>query len=156
VNPPSDLSRRQIRTASGLTFIVLLGSFIFILGIHPGFFGLDRSPVVGFVQMGVWLTGLAVVLLGAYGAARIVRNGRKHSLRSEIGVRLVATGYVVALAASLADFLGIGSHPLPRVYFGPIQVAGLMTGVVLSLTGLILYLPRRRRKPAIPETKPDP
>lgn len=145
MNPPNDLSRRQVWTASGLTVIVLLGLFMFLLGIHPALFGLDRSPVVGFVQMGVWLTGLAVVLLGAYAAARIVRNSRKHSLRSEIGIRLVASGYVIALAASLADFLGIGSHPLPTVYFGPIQVAGLVTGVVMSLTGLILYLPRGRR-----------
>jgi hypothetical protein len=134
--------------------VVLAGSLVFLLGIHPAFFGLDRSPVVGFVQMGVWLTGLAVVLLGAYGAARIVRNGRKHSLRSEIGLRLVASGYVLALAASLADFLGIGSHPLPQVYFGPIQVAGLVTGIVMSLTGLILYLPRGRRKPMPPEADP--
>lgn len=156
MNPPSQLSHRQIRTASALAVVVLVGSLMFLLGIHPAFFGLDRSPVVGFVQMGVWLTGLAVVLLGAYGAARIVRNGRKHSLRSEIGLRLVASGYVLALAASLADFLGIGSHPLPRVYFGPIQVAGLVTGIVMSLTGLILYLPRGRREPAGPAPNPKP
>jgi len=156
VNPSDQLSHRQVRTASALAAMVLVGSLMFVLGVHPAFFGLDRSPVVGFVQMGVWLTGLAVVLLGAYGAARIVRNGRKHSLRSEIGLRLVASGYVLALAASLADFLGIGSHPLPKVYFGPIQVAGLVTGIVMSLTGLILYLPRGRRKTAPTESNPTP
>ena len=98
--------------------VVLLGLFIFLIGISPDLIGMDRSPVVGFVQVGVWLTGLAALLLGTYLTIRVIRNGRNQTLRADVGVRLMATGYVVAGAASLADFIGIGSHTLPGLVFG--------------------------------------
>jgi uncharacterized membrane protein len=126
--------------------LVLLGALLFLLGIDPDIVGLDRSPVVGFVQVGVWLTGLAILLISSYAAVRIVRNGRPLSLRAEIGERLIATGYVIAAAASLADFIGIGSHEIPELIFGPLQVIGLVVGILIALFGLILYFPRQRRK----------
>lgn len=138
--PP--LNRRQVRWARRWMTLVLIGLFIFIIGINPDFIGMDRSPVVGFVQIGVWLTGLATLLLGATLTVRVVRNSRPSSLRSDIGLRLIATGYVFSLAASLADFLGIGAHRLPAIHFGPLQVIGLALGVLISLLGLILYWPR--------------
>jgi uncharacterized membrane protein len=123
--------------------LVLAGLFVFILGVAPDLIGMDRSPVIGFVQVGTWLSGLAVLLLGAYLAVRVIRNGRESTLVSEVGSRLIATGYVLAVAASLADFIGIGSHPLPAIYFGPLQVIGLVLGILISLIGVILYWPRR-------------
>jgi hypothetical protein len=125
--------------------LVLVGFFTFLLGIQPDLAGLDNSPVIGFVQVGVWLTGLATMLLGAYLAVRVIRNGRSNSLIAEVGSRLIATGYVLAVASSLADFIGIGSHQLPFIYFGPVQVFGLALGVVTSLAGLLLYWPSRSR-----------
>ncbi len=122
--------------------LVLLGLLIFLIGVSPDLIGMDRSPVVGFVQVGVWLTGLALLLLGAYLAVRVIRNGRPHTLLAEVGVRLIATGYVVAAAASLADFIGIGSHPLPGLIFGHLQVSGLVLGVLVSLVGIVLFWPR--------------
>lgn len=143
--------------------LVLVGLFIFILGVNPDIIGMDRSPVVGFVQIGVWLLGFALLLLGATLTVRVVRNGRHSSLRSDIGLRLIATGYVFAVTASFADFLGIGAHRLPDIYFGPLQVFGLALGVVVSLLGVILYWPsrvRRREGPApagpIPAPSPSP
>src|SRR3972149_7457153 len=115
--PP--LNRRQVSWARRWMTLGLLGLFVFMLGINPGMIGMDYSPVVGFVQIGVWLTGLALLLLGATLTVRVVRNGRQSSLRSEIGVRVVATGDVFGVAASFADFLGIGAHPLPGLHFGP-------------------------------------
>ncbi len=129
--------------------LVLVGLFIFVIGIDPNLLGLDRSPVVGFVQIGVWLTGLAILLLGATLTVRVVRNARPNTLRSEIGLRLIATGYVFAVAASFADFLGIGTHNLPTISYGPMQVGGLILGVVVSLIGVVLYwpgLPGRKSK----------
>jgi hypothetical protein len=129
--------------------LVFIGLFVFIIGVFPDFVGLDRSPVVGFVQIGVWLTGLAVLLVGAMLTVRVVRNSRPSSLRADIGLRLIATGYVFAAAASIADFIGIGSHVLPGIYFGPVQVIGLAFGVSTSLLGVILFWPRhgKERKP---------
>jgi hypothetical protein len=130
--------------------IVLLGLFIFIIGVQPDILGLNRSQTVGFVQIGVWLTGLAILLIAAYATVRVVRNGKETSLRADIGVRLLATGYVVAAVASLADFIGVGAQQMPFITFGPVQVIGLVTGVLLSLIGVIFYWPRRRRKPGNP------
>ena len=105
--PP--LTPRQVRRARRWMTIVLLGLFIFVIGVQPDILGLNRSLTVGFVQIGVWLTGLAILLLASYATVRVVRNGKPTSLRADIGTRLLATGYVVAAVASLADFIGVGA-----------------------------------------------
>jgi Kef-type K+ transport system membrane component KefB len=125
--------------------ITLVGLFMFMIGVEPDLLALDRSPVVGFVQIGTWLVGLAVMLLGAYASVRVVRNGRPNSLRADVGIRLIATGYVAAVVASLADFLSIGSQHMPNIYFGPVQTTGLVVGVVTSLVGVLLYWPLGER-----------
>lgn len=149
---PSSLTPRQITWARRWMTLVVLGLLVFLVGIHPDLIGMNRSRVIGFIQMGVWLGGLGVLLLGAFLAVRVVRNGRPMSLRAEVGTRLIATGYVISAAASLADFLAIGSHRLPWVYLGPLQVAGLAGGVMISLLGVLLYWPRTPKPPAEPES----
>ena len=142
---PRKLTRFQAFWIRIWLSLVLIGSFLFLLGVYPDFIGMDRSPVVGFIQVGVWLFGLALALIGAYASIRIVRNGRPSSLRAEVGERLVATGYVVAAAASLADFIGIGSDTIPELTFGPLQIFGLAAGLVFCLLGLLLYWPWKRK-----------
>ena len=39
--------------------LLILGLLIFVLGADPALFGLDRSPVMGFVQNSVFLSGPA-------------------------------------------------------------------------------------------------
>ncbi|HEY45012.1 MAG TPA: hypothetical protein G4O11_13615 [Anaerolineae bacterium] len=145
--PSPQLTPRQISWARRWMTLVLIGLFVFVIGVEPDLIGMDKSPVVGFVQVGVWLTGLALLLVGAYATMYVVRNGRPNSLRDDIGLRLIATGFVVAAAASLADFIGLGAQSMPEIYFGPIQVLGLAAGVILSLLGVVLYWPRRERSP---------
>jgi hypothetical protein len=141
--PGAKLTARQVRWARRWMTLVLFGFVVFIIGVEPDLIGMDRSPVVGFVQLYTWLSGLAILLASAYMTVRVVRNGRPLSLRAEVGVRLIATGYVVAVAASFADFLGIGSHTLRGgLYFGEVQVLGLVIGLLTSLVGVILYWPR--------------
>ena len=135
------LTKKQAIAARGWMTMVLIGLFIFLIGIYPNLIGMDRSSVVGFVQIGVWLLGLGVLLLGATLAMKVIRNGHPTTLRSEVGLRLIATGYVLAVTASFADFLGIGSHALPGISYGPLQVFGLALGVMVSLLGVILYGP---------------
>ena len=144
-SPP--LTPRQVGWARRWMTLVLIGLFVFIIGVEPDLIDMDKSPVVGFVQVGVWLAGLALLLVGSYATVFVVRNGRPNSLRADIGLRLIATGYVVAAAASLADFIGLGAQSMPEIYFGPIQVIGLVVGVILSLLGVVLYWPRRERIP---------
>ena len=144
--PSKPLTPRQVRWARRWMTVVLLGFFMFAIGVDPDLIGMNRSPIIGFVQMGVWMTGLTILLLGATATVRVVRNGKPHSLRADVGVRLIATGYVVAATASYADFLSIGSHQMPQVYFGEVQVMGLALGVITSLMGVVLYWPAKPRK----------
>src|SRR3990172_9034958 len=150
--PNPSLTPRQIRWVRRWMTLSLIGLLIFFIGINPGLIGMNRSPAVGFVQVGVWLTGLGILLIGASAALRVVRNGRLTTLLNDVGLRLAATGYVIASAASLADFIGIGSHTIRSLVFGKIQVAGLVVGVLLILVGLILYYPRTPRSAGSAET----
>ncbi len=138
---PSRLTPRQVRQIWRRMILVLIGVLTFILGVYPNLIGLNLSPQIGFVQVGVWLSGLGLILLGAYLVVRVVRDGRPNSLRADIGVRLMATAYVVAMVSSLADYIGIGSQYLGYPSFGPVQVLGLAVGVVVSILGLVMYWP---------------
>lgn len=133
------------------TLVAAAGSIIFLIGINPGFFNLDRSRTVGFVQIGMWSFGLGVCLIGLYALICGLRNGRERTLRSDIGSRLIATGYVLAVAASYADFIGIGTHELEELLFGPLQVIGLAFAGFICLIGLVLFLPARRTEEDTPD-----
>src|SRR5512140_3808846 len=104
---PLVLPLRRIRVGLGLT---LIGFLIFLIGIRPDLFNLDRSPVIGFVQISVFLVGLAVMCVGGYVALVSLWKDHHLSILAEIGQRLVATGYVVAVVAGMADGFGLGGH----------------------------------------------
>jgi hypothetical protein len=129
-------------------FIVLiLGYLIFVLGAEPYIFGLDRSPVTGFVQITVFLIGLGILCTGGYLALNAAWNGRQRSIVADIGIRLVATGYVIAVTAGLADVFGLGSHPFPNVpSFGFVQAIGVMLGEITIAIGFIIFIPYPARR----------
>jgi len=135
-----------MRVRTGLV-LTLFGLLIFLVGARPAFFGLDRSPVVGFVQISVFLVGLAIVCIGGYiGLMSFWRNGSR-TIAAEIGSRLVATGYVVAVFSGMADVFGFGSHVPPQVpFFGPLQATGVEIGEVLITIGFLLLIPIQWRK----------
>lgn len=143
--PADPLKPAQVRWARRWMTIVLIGLLVFLIGIQPDLIGMNRSQAVGFVQIGVWLVGLAILLTAAYSTVRVIRNGKSNSLRADIGVRLIATGFVIAGVASLADFISVGAHRMPLVIFGPVQVMGLILGVFICIVGLVLYWPRRAK-----------
>lgn len=141
---PKSLSRLRIRTS---LFITLLGLFVFLVGAKPDWFGWDRSPVVGFVQIAVFLVGLAIICLGGYiGLLALWGNGQR-SIAADIGMRLVSTGYVIAVFAGMADVFGMGAHPLPNVpYFGPVQATGVVLGETVIAAGFLMLIPYQVRK----------
>ena len=69
-------STRNLRVRVGLA-IVILGLLIFILGADPALFNLDRSPIVGFVQIAVFLVGLAMICLGGYMVLNMLFRSQK-------------------------------------------------------------------------------
>jgi hypothetical protein len=133
------LSRMRIRT--GL-FITLTGFFVFIVGAKPDWLGWDRSPVVGFVQIAVFLVGLAIICLGGYIGLLALWGGNQRSIAADIGLRMVSTGYVISVFAGMADVFGMGAHPLPNVpYFGPVQATGVVLGEIVIAVGFLLLVP---------------
>lgn len=144
--PNQIFSLRRVRVGLALT---LLGFVIFLLGARPSLFGLDRSPVIGFVQIAVFLVGLAFICIGGYISLMSLWKKRQPSILADIGLRMVATGYVIAVFAGMADVFGAGSHPLPGVpYFGPWQARGVEIGQVIIAIGFLMLIPfgDRRKK----------
>jgi hypothetical protein len=124
--------------------LTLVGFFIFTLGAAPEFYGVDRSPVVGFVQITVFLMGLGVICLGGYASLSYLWKDRERSLAADIGLRLVATGYVISMVSGMADVFGMGSQPWPQVpYFGSWQAVGVMIGQAIIAIGFLLMIPWR-------------
>jgi hypothetical protein len=126
---------------------VLLGLLVFLIGARPSLFGLDRSPVVGFVQISVFLVGLAIMCIGGYITVMAFwRNGNR-TIPADIGSRLVATGYVVAVFSGMADVFGFGTQLRPRVpFFGPWQAIGVQIGEALIAIGFLLLIPYQLQK----------
>lgn len=132
-------SRTRVRI--GLLFTII-GFLIFLLGADPGLFGLDRSAVMGFVQIAVFLVGLAIICLGGYIGLNALWGGNEKSIAADIGLRLVSTGYLVAVASGMADIFGFGNHLLPNIpYFGWWQAAGVMIGEATIALGFLLLTP---------------
>jgi len=122
--------------------MTLIGLTIFTIGAKPGYFGWDHSQVVGFVQIAVFLTGLALICLGGYIGLHSLWWGLDRTITSDIGSRLVGTGLVVSVFAGLADVFGMGSHTFPLTpYFGPIQATGVLIGQGIIAIGFLLMIP---------------
>ncbi len=144
----SNKTASPIRVRAGL-FLVLLGLLVFLIGARPAIFGLDRSPVVGFVQIGVFLVGLAIICIGGYMGLLAFWKNAERTIPADIGSRLVVTGYVVAVFSGMADVFGLGTQTPPDVpFFGPWQAIGVQIGEVLIAIGFLMLIPHRSRKKA--------
>ncbi|NLG96218.1 MAG: hypothetical protein GX491_02545 [Chloroflexi bacterium] len=138
----------QRRARFGL-ILTLFGYLVSLIGARPGMFGLDRSPIIGFVQIAVFLIGLAVICLGGFISLTALWREQPTSIAADIGLRLVATGYVIAVFAGMADIFGFGSHPLPTLpYFGEWQARGVEVGQAFIALGFLLLLPFRQDEKA--------
>ena len=140
-----DLSHSANRIKLGLA-LAAIGYLIFLLGARPSLFGLDRSPVVGFVQISVFLFGLAIISVGSYITLAALWPDGEKTIAAQIGSRLISTGYVICLFTGMADIFGLGSHPLPEVFFGPLQARGVTLGMITIAVGLLLMVRYKRQK----------
>jgi len=119
-----------------------LGVILSLISIGAELLGIDLTPGFGMAQMFQLLIGLTLLTLAGYLHVFSQRLGQPRSLQADIGVRLGATGLVFAFVAGLADLLGIGTHVNPnfaRPYVGPLQLGGLMVGILLIIAGIIMY-----------------
>ena len=137
------LPRRRIQFG----LIVAVGGFlVFLIGARPDLFQLDRSPVLGFIQIAVMLVGLAILCMGGYISISGLWLGRKRSIAAELGVRIISTGFIIAVFSGFADIFGLGSHPFPKFipYFGEWQARGFQIGEGFIAVGILMMLPYSR------------
>lgn len=130
-----------------VTFLFVLGLILSILSLLADYIGLDLTPGFGILQMITLLVGLTCITIALYGY--IYGRHRAHaprSLQADIGIRLGATGLVLAYVAGLADLIGIGTHVQPafeRPFIGPLQLGGISLGLLCIAVGLFLYYTSR-------------
>lgn len=144
-NPTNEIDltypKRTIHIGLALT---ILGYLLFLLGARPSLFNLDRSRVIGFVQISVFLIGLGVITIGSYLTLNALWPEGKKTIAADIGSRLISTGYVICVFTAMADIFGLGSHPLPDVYFGPLQAQGMIVGMGTIAIGFLLLIRYKR------------
>jgi len=131
---------------------VFTGLFILVVGAKPDWFNVDRSPIVGFIQIAVFLIGLAMICTGGFVGLHALWGKEQKSILADFGSRLVGTGYVISVFTGMADVFGWGSQPLPMVpYFGPWQARGVLIGQAVIAIGLLMMVPYR-----LHEKPPEP
>jgi hypothetical protein len=119
-----------------------IGLLVFVIGAKPNWFGWDRSPVVGFIQITIFLIGMALICLGGYIGLAALWGKEQRSIIADIGLRLIGTGYVIAVFTGMADVFGMGSQPLPDApYFGPWQAGGVLIGQFMIAIGFLMLIP---------------
>jgi hypothetical protein len=120
----------------------VFGLLTLVFGAKPEWVGLDRSPVVGFVQITVVLIGLAIMCVGGTIGLGALWGKRQKSILADIGLRLVSTGYVIAVFSGMADVFGMTLQQNTKVpFFGPWQAAGLNLGLLIIAIGIIMLIP---------------
>ncbi|MBV6396896.1 MAG: hypothetical protein HFACDABA_02498 [Anaerolineales bacterium] len=138
-DPLETPSRARVRVGLLLT---LLGFFIFIIGAKPAWLGWDTSPTVGFIQIAVFIVGLGIICLGGYLGLLALWKGSTRTIAADIGMRLVATGYVISVFAGMADVFGMGTTELGEApFFGPLQARGVVIGQSIVAIGFLLMIP---------------
>lgn len=119
-----------------------LGLFIFVVGAKPNWFGWNRSALVGFIQIAVFLVGLALICMGGYVGLSALWGKEQRTIIADIGLRLIGTGYVISVFTGMADVFGMGSQALPKnPYFGPWQAGGVLIGQFVIAVGFLMLIP---------------
>ncbi len=118
-----------------------LGFLMVVLGAKPEFFGMDRSPVIGFAQTATFLVGIGVIALSGYFCLMSFWPKGYTTITADFGIRLVATGWLIALFSGMADVFGFGSHPVTGlVFFGKLQALGVEIGEMVIGIGLVMMI----------------
>ena len=126
-----------------IVLLALLGVFLAIVALAADYLGLDITPGFGVIQTVALLAGLTLLTIAAFSYlhARRPKDAPK-SLQAEIATRLIATGLVLSYVTALSDLIGIGTHVNPnfsRPFVGPLQLGGIVIGLILIVVGLLLY-----------------
>lgn len=149
-NPPRRINNIFVRRF-GLT-MTILGMVVFTLGAVPGWFGLDLSEAVGFIQVAVFSGGLLLICIGGSYTLGSLWPRHWRSIPADIGLRLAWSGWVFAVVSALADVFGLGTRSLAVsfTFFGPWQARGVMIGEAIMFIGFVLMIPFQKEFPPEP------
>jgi len=142
--------RRDLVNRLEIIFSLILAVFgivLSLISLGAEILGLDLTPGFGMVQMFQLLLGLTLLTIAGYLRIHSLRSrDAPRSLQADVGIRLGATGLVFAYVSGLSDLIGIGTHVVPsfgRPFVGPLQLGGLLVGVIMITIGMLLYMTSR-------------
>jgi len=133
-----------------IAILSLLGVTLIIVAAAVELLGLDLTPGFGVLQTLAFLVGVTALTIAVYlwmNASRPADTPR--SLQADIGLRLSLTGLVFCYVAGFADLIRIGTHVQPdfdRPYIGPLQVLGLLFGLLVLVSGMVLFYTSRGKR----------
>lgn len=144
MNKPDKTVREwSVRFRTGIVLVVL-GLLIFLLGASPSLYGIRNDEFIGTAQIIIFILGLGLITLGGYLLLIQVWLKRQKTIAADFGVRLVSSGYVIAMVSGLADLFGLGTRPLPNIpFFGIWQARGVVLGEIVIIIGFFLMIPFR-------------
>lgn len=120
-------------------FNMVLGGVVLFLGLFPSAVDADVTPGIGLIQILSILSGLMLLVLGAYVITHaLMHQDGAQTLLSSIGIRLGLTGMIFSGAVTLADAMGYGSHTGNPV-FGWLQTIGILIGFGIAAVGVLIY-----------------
>jgi len=127
--------------------LAVVGIVLSLISLGAEILGLDLTPGFGMVQMFQLLLGLTLLTIAGYLRIHSLRSrDAPRSLQADVGIRLGATGLVFAYVSGLSDLIGIGTHVVPsfgRPFVGPLQLGGLLVGVIMITIGMLMYMTSR-------------
>ena len=89
----------------------------------------------------MFLIGLALICIGGYISLNTLWNGMEKSIIADVGLRVVSTGYGIAVASGWQR-CSASKPSLSKIpYFGPVQAIGVMIGEALIAIGFLLLIP---------------
>ena len=121
-----------------------LGGMICFMGLFPGVTGAAPTAGIGLVQVAMVLIGYTLLILGAITYLKFTFFLEvPANLVQQIGTRLALTGILFATLSGMADILGFGTHirdDTGDLYFGQLQMIGILASFVLSSVGVLIYV----------------
>jgi hypothetical protein len=143
---------RIINQGRAIATIILfvIGTLLSVVSLAAEILDLNFTPGFGIVQMVQLLIGLTCLTIAGFMHLYSLRPpNTARSLQADVGIRLAATGLVFAFISGLSDLVGIGTHMAPefeRPFVGPLQLGGIILGVLSITAGLLLYYTSRGRR----------
>ena len=121
-----------------------LGVMISFMGLFPGVTGAETTAGIGLIQVAMLIFGFGLLILGALIYLKCTFYLEvPATLSQQVGMRLALTGLLFAAMAGLADILGFGSHirnEAGDIFFGQLQMIGILACFALSSFGVLVYV----------------